>query len=168
MKVIRILMCLLILLNTACSTINTEKDKSVIAEITRYGIYQRGDELERYLAPETAAGFRTIDEIKFLKETSTIEPSRNLGIGFNYKVTSFNDEDFLLLEVVGFHPQITNNKDETFSTQSYKKTVKLINREYENILIFWFVEDYEMVKGDWRFEIKHKDNVLISKSFTVR
>ena len=138
------------------------------AKVLEYGYYEFTKESERLANSNTTSGYVTRGAAKLVKETEKIPLERGRLFGFRFKIFGLDKAvGAIPLELVVTHPEI-KKPDGTISTgYRYNLDLALTDGAVEDKTGYRVNETYEMVEGDWRFEYRFMDKVLIERTFTT-
>ena len=129
------------------------------AEILDYGICTIN--LKETVSSDTTAsgGYNVTEGVKFTKKTTNIPAEKEISFGIKYVVNGKPEGSKVKLKVIAIHPPI---KGRTKSSAMVDAKVGTWRADF-----YTFNENYELVEGEWIFQIYYKNNLLIEKSFTV-
>lgn len=159
--------CLFLLFYLSVSNATVPKYGDVTGMIMRFGTYEKGMVAERRKAPDAAAGYTSSGNYKYLEKTVTVKIKKNIGFGFEYKINNLPDNKSDKIEVIAKHPSITNNEGITYTVSRDFWPIRPVNGVYNNALVYFFSNRYEMVPGEWTLIIKYNNKTLINKTFYV-
>lgn len=137
-------------------------------DIARYGMYNEVEIVaERDSSGDEALITDKLKEIKqqILKVTDEVEPAIGSMFGVEFIINGKPIGAEAELEIVHVHPEMTNEKGEKFSSQSYKVTKK-IGELYHSL--YMFENDYELVKGNWTIQIFYNGKKKAEKVFVLK
>lgn len=134
------------------------------AEITAFGIYTPLEKARKVVNYESTAGkSRIMGDIKYLEETTTVPAVLKNRFGFTYNATKLPTKRRVEIRQVFKHPKFRGKT-------GFKKTIYYTTDFYGSFvgkIGYGFDEEFELVTGDWAFEIWYKNKLLTSKTFTV-
>ena len=134
-------------------------------QIVDYGIYDLVV-TRRVPSPKDIAGeYNEVNEVRLKRETTDINAVPHMNFGFRFKVTDpalFGQR----LVVRKTFPRMTDTASGRSGTSAESD---LIAAETDEPFINLYGFDYlwEMVEGEWTFQVLHGDRVLAEKKFKV-
>ncbi len=135
--------------------------------ITDYGpCYPKGV-VERVVSEHSPTGrFIYADGIAFVKTTDTIDLRKGVNFGISYQLEANNDGKEPLRFVCRIlHPELTNpTTGESFSETVEHKEGWASTAEFD---FYTFEFDWEMVPGEWVFQIVQEERTLAQQVFRV-
>ena len=159
MKLIHILSSLFLL------SVVVIAEEQIKIEITEYGIYSRS---ERTSTPDASAPTGQVfmgGKVTLKKQTDIIPAVLGGKFGFEFSVIGTHEKPIPLTVVYHF-PKMTDPKTlRDFS--HYKANIKTRPNEPLPRMLWDFTESWELVPGEWIFQIYQGNNKLIEKKFTV-
>ena len=171
----KVMLVTLIFLLTSCESpkeqmVSQQSDEknSVTGRVLQYGLYTlvSGGKVINDSKTSTGKGVskpvitrdRTVERIPLV---------RDKYMAYQYRLSNFPHKGRVKLRRVLEHPAF-NLPDGTISTGSDFTISKKISRgEVFAYDAYALSEDYEMVEGDWVFQIWYKDKKLVEKKFTT-
>lgn len=140
-------------------------EEQIKIEIVEFGIYSRS---ERHSTPDASAPTGQVfmgGKVTLKEQTGVIPAVLGGKFGFGYSVTGNNGKPVPLTVVYHF-PKMTDPQTlKEFS--HYVKNVKTIPEEPLPRMLWDFTESWELVPGDWIFQIYQGKTKLVEKKFTV-
>ncbi len=177
----RLLVMLLLLVVSGCdkgldTTVsgNTSKGRTISETvepsgyILRYGIFSKvsgGNPIE---SPETSTG-KALSKLvmTFIRETDRIPIKKDALLAYQYRLSNLPDTPTIKLRRVLKHPPFTL-PDGTVNTGSdYTITRRVERNEVFAYDVYALNEDYEMVEGEWVFQIYYGDTLLVEQRFVT-
>jgi hypothetical protein len=129
------------------------------AEIIDYGICTINLK-ETVSSDTTASGYYNVTEgVEFTDKTTNISAAMGISFGIKYVVNGEPEGSKVKLKLVVIHPPI---KGKAKSSAMVDAKIGTWRADF-----YTFNENYELVEGEWIFQIFYKDDLLIDKSFTV-
>jgi hypothetical protein len=145
---------------------------AAFAEVTRVDVLDRGIyEIvpgEQTPDPDTPTGTITaVDTQKLLQSTDTVVGKLGVEFGLRYVVIGSPEGGEVTVDLVYIYPS-PGLKDpaeaEPALETRFSRTKKIGETTY---IGYGFENDWEIVPGEWRFEIWHDGKKLAEESFTV-
>lgn len=134
-------------------------------EIIDFGLYDLslGETLE---APETGTGVTTmVSNETLLQETRVIPARVGVEFGYRYQITGVEPgSEITLLYVLKRPPLVHPDTGDISRMDRHEKTSAAGEADFDG---YGFEFDWEMVSGEWSFEIYDRDRLLSAQSFTV-
>jgi hypothetical protein len=105
-------------------------------------------------------------QIKFIERTDKIQGRQGVKFGIEYfiKGTTEEKEDAVFSCLIT-HPSMTDPKTTKQLTRIEERKVNYTNED--NFDYFVFENEWEIVKGQWIFEIKADGETLLTKEFEI-
>ncbi|MFP6805669.1 MAG: DUF3859 domain-containing protein [Pseudomonadales bacterium] len=159
--------CLLTFLFLLGSAVSVQADVVIrAAEITAFGIFQEyGKQFERgYNA--AGPGTDSLDYVRFVDFTNEIPGEVGISFGIQYIIHSTPKGKPFKVTGVIIYPDggLVTPEGEVYSTSKEKITVKLGVKSFYG---FGFDKPWEVLPGEWTFQIKHNDAILAQKKLLV-
>ena len=149
-----ILICLL-----GCAGSQVERKNVDGAKILDYGMCTIN--LKETAPSDTTAsgGYNATEGVIFTSKTTNIPAEKGISFGIKYVVDGDPEGSKIKLKVVAIHPSIKGKIRSSAMVDAKAGTWRAD--------FYTFNEDYELVEGEWIFQVYWKDNLLIDQSFTV-
>lgn len=136
--------------------------------ILQYGIYELvrgGKVVESTLTSTGKAVSKPV--IQKIKQTERVALKKGAYFAYQYRLSHLaTDKPVVDLKRVLKHPEMTLPDGKKISRSEYVIKVPVKQGEVFAFDGYAFNEDYEMVEGDWIFQIWYQGNKLIEKKFT--
>ena len=163
-KIIAVAVC--VLLPVLASAQETRETFVSAAQVVSYGIFKSRYQSRQKGFTDASPAADTVEGVRFIKVTNQIPAELNLGFGIEYIVnTRPKGQPIRVTAVIKF--------PEGGLIQPHGRTYKE-SRESMRINIgepifygYGFDEEWEMVPGEWTFEVWYKKSRLVRKRFTV-
>ena len=140
------------------------QDYQYSCEIINYGLFSEETGNARFSEKEKPSVLSK-NIIGFIKEATEIPLKMGTHFGFSYIVKTNSPQPALDLKFTAQHPEMQNPKTNKVENSYEYETTKITDRE--NFFGFIFEEEFELVEGDWLFQILYEDSVLCQKGFKV-
>lgn len=136
------------------------------AEIVGYGIFESR-------SSSRAAGWRSaappaddVDGVRFLEFTNEIPGVLGTGFGFQYVINSSPRGARLnVRNIIRFPGEgLRAPGGRVYTVSEEKRDIRIGHRDFYG---YAFDESWEIIPGEWVFEVWHDDARLIRKTFTV-
>ncbi|MCZ6501263.1 MAG: DUF3859 domain-containing protein [Gammaproteobacteria bacterium] len=156
-----------VLLITLFCTYTAQSDIVVrAAEITAFGVFEGyGKKFERGYT-STGPGTDSLDYVRFVDFTNEIPGKVGISFGIQYVIHS--RPKGALIEVIGIivYPGegLISPQGDVYNRSQETMSVKLGEKNFYG---FGFDRPWEIVPGEWEFQIRHNDAVLAHKTLTV-
>jgi hypothetical protein len=161
MKIIASLVCLGVIF----LTLSNAKERPA-AEILEYGIYSGSH--ENSLANSNAPTGQVMlgGSVKLEKLTNVIPARLKSKFGFRFVIHGKSEDKPVKLQLVYLFPEM---QDQTSGNKIKHFTVDVLAQpEDKNLLMLWdFTESYELVPGEWNFQVYRGQERILEKKFDV-
>ncbi len=138
-----------------------------ITRILNHGIYQSGMS-KRITADEMASGgVRIIENTTLVEQTSRIPAKIGTRFGFKYIIEGKNIPNRIDIVAVWTFPPPGLQNPKTNRTDRENKFAATVNTNEELYMEYGFDHSWELIPGKWKFQVKHKGNVLATQTFEV-
>ena len=107
--------------------------------------------------------FLRADDIKLLKESSKLQISIGSIIGIKYKIKA--PKNIIHFQAKILHPKLTNPKNGLTFSKTVEEKCDIggsINFDF-----YEFEEEWELVAGEWIFQILENKHLLLEKRFEL-
>ena len=106
--------------------------------------------------------------IQLVKSTQRIPLMKGAQMYLQYRIWSFPDQlAYVDLRRVLKHPEMTLPDGSTTTGSDFMVKRKVSSNHVIVYTGYGFDDDYELVEGDWTFEIWYKDEKLVEQTFTT-
>ena len=160
---------LLLFLITGCNAMATSEDVS--GTIVRYGIIRPPDTYEKVKTPGTDSGVaRGLHEMPtFSIITNRIPAKLGTRFGFSYEINNLRVPDGTVIDVVRFErcPAMSKPDGTTFTGAERPVRLPVVGGKADGYCGFGFDHEYELVPGNWTFEIRLNGKTLFKHDFVV-
>jgi hypothetical protein len=158
---------IILLLISGCSIFKKPHDTTPLTvdfvELN-YGICDQ-DLLKYKKQKNTPTGTRgVVSGFNLIEQTDTIPGEKGLTFGVEYLLKSKMRGHITIEQVWVFPTIVTNEKGEKYKEIRYPFS-KPTNKK--TATTFTFVEDYEIVKGEWKYQLFFKGDLLYERKFYV-
>ena len=148
--------------------IATAAEATPKAEIAEYGYYKFTEDSERVEQPSSASGYVTRGTAKLVESTQRIPLEKGRLFGFSFRIFGLEKSVGVIpLELVVVHPEMKKPDGRKTTGYRYNMDLKLKDGMVEDKAGYRINEDFEMVEGDWQFEFRFMNKVLLSQKFTT-
>jgi len=171
----KIIVVTLILLLSACDSAKEQvlsqrsgEQETIKGRVLQYGLYTLVKGGEVVDDPKTSTGKGVSKPVITRDRTvERIPLVRDKYMAYQYRLSNLPEKSRVKLRRVLKHPAFTL-PDGTISTGSdFTITKKLVRGEVFSYDAYALNEDYEMVEGEWLFQIWYKDKKLVEQKFTT-
>jgi hypothetical protein len=105
-------------------------------------------------------------QVKFIERTDKIKGKHGVKFGIEYFIKGTTDEkEEVVFACLINHPSMTNPKTKEQLTRIQERKINYTNQH--NFDYFVFEYEWEIVKGQWVFEIKEDGQTLFTKEFEI-
>lgn len=137
-------------------------------KVTKYGLFR---ELGRgWIQDDPSASTGKIIRgatLEFVEDTDRIPLRKGVQFGYRYWLKFPSDQNQIGLRRVLIHPEMTL-PDGSKVTQSERKiSMRATHGIVTSIDAYALSEDYELVEGEWIFQIWHKGKMLAEQQFVA-
>lgn len=177
----QLLVMLLVIVGSGCanspdttSSENTanESTASKTAEpsgrILRAGIFSKVSGGTPIQSSETSTG-KALSKLvmTFIKEAERIPIKKDTIIGYQYRLSNLPDVPSVALRRVLRHPPFTLPDGSVTTGSDFTIRKKVERNEVFAYDVYALNETYEMVEGEWIFQIWYLDKLLLERKFTT-
>ncbi len=158
-----IISCVVVLL----ASVATASDLRIrAAEITGYGIFKAASSQRQTGFSARAPAADGVQGVRFVEFTNTIPASLGTNFGFQYVINSSpKGAEMNVTNVIRFPGEGLQRPGGRSWTESREdRKIRIGHRDFYG---YAFDEEWEMIPGEWVFEVWHKNARLIRKTFTV-
>ena len=159
--------CMMMLLAGAQAVIADETEIHIsVAEITGYGLFKTARSIRETAFSTNAIAADSVSGVRFTEFTNKIPAQLGVNFGFEYSINSSPRGGRIhIRSVIRFpEPGLVHPQGRHYEKSVERKYVRLGERSLHG---YGFDESWEIVPGEWVFEIWYKDARLIRKTFTV-
>lgn len=153
--------------NNVAESVDEAGSAAPTGRVSQYGLYRLVRSGGLVNNPNTSTG-KTVSNavIQQVRQTDRIPLIKGVQMSLQYRLWYFPDQPaFVDLRRVLTHPEMTL-PDETVSTGSdYMIKGKVSVNQVIAYTGYGLDEDYELLAGEWTFEIWHEDRKLIEQTF---
>ncbi|NOZ51964.1 MAG: DUF3859 domain-containing protein [Gammaproteobacteria bacterium] len=136
------------------------------AEILEFGYYKKNSEPRRYKNPATATGYvQEGGDVELVQNTDRIPAEKNRLFGFKFRVTGLDNMLSTQLVLSVTHPKIKRNNGSIATHYSYPILLSINNGVIENQTGYSMDHEYEVVEGEWTFELWYYKQKILSQTF---
>jgi Domain of unknown function (DUF3859) len=154
---------LVLVLVAAPSVVYAASDVPVTVEIVEFGTYAVTNRINGERDANGERGYVGAHDL--IKRTDQICARLKTTFAIEYMITSADDAVVVTVVTV-FPPDGIVNDQGVRLASNAQTTRRAVGERF--IRSFTFDEPFEMVTGQWTFEIRHRDRVAATKAFTVR
>jgi hypothetical protein len=134
---------------------------------TRYGLFrERGRGWARQDEDTSTGKLIRRAKLEFVEQTERIPLRKGVYFGYKYWLKIEPDKSRADLRRVLIHPEMTMPDGSKVSRSERimkKRTTHGIVTALDGYAL---IEDYELVEGDWTFQLWYEDNLLVEQTFT--
>jgi len=109
--------------------------------------------------------------LEFVSEAERIPLLKGTYLGFQYRLSSLppelEDTRVIKLRRVLIHPEMTLPDGSMTTGSDYTVSRKIKLEKVNSYDAYGFHENYELVEGDWTFQLWYEDALLIEQKFTT-
>ena len=103
----------------------------------------------------------------FIRETERIPIKKDTILGYQYRLSNLPETGTVNLRRVLKHPEFQLPDGRVSSGSDFTLTKKVERSEVFAYDVYALNEDYEMVPGDWTFQIWYNGTMLLEQKFTT-
>jgi hypothetical protein len=109
--------------------------------------------------------------LEFVRPAERIPLVKGTYLGFQYRLSRLPPElentEAIELRRVLIHPEMTLPDGSTTTGSDYSVRRKIKLGQVTSYDAYGFHEDYELVEGEWAFQLWYQDDLLVEKKFTT-
>jgi hypothetical protein len=135
-------------------------------EITAFGVFQEyGKQFERGYS-SSGPGTHSLEYVRFIDFKSEIPGELGINFGIQYIIHSApKGQPIKVTGVITYpDPGIASPDGELYKSSQEDM---IVNLGEKNFYGFGFGKPWEIIPGEWKFQIKHNDAVLAQKTLVV-
>lgn len=142
------------------------------ARTNRVGIYEAIHEGRLVEGASSTTG-KALERltIQFVRPAERIPLVKGSYFGFQYIIGNLfpilDDGQVMELRRVLIHPEMTLPDGSTTTGSDYTIHRKVKVGQVKSYDAYGFHEDYELVEGEWAFQLRYQDDLLIEQTFTT-
>ena len=147
---------------------NTAKAQSPSGRVLRYGIFSRVRGGNQVDSAKTSTGKALSNLVMtFIKQTDQIPIKKDTLLGYQYRLSNIPGKGYAELRRVLVHPefQLPDGSVSTGSDYIIKK--KIERNEVFGYDVYGLNEHYEMVEGEWTFQLWYRGKILLEQKFVT-
>jgi hypothetical protein len=159
---------LLLFLLSAC--LSGASASEIKGKITSYGIFKISGKEEIVKSPETTSGITRIPAGTPTLTTSTDRIPAKIGVRFGmwYEISNLPISDGEVeLTKIARHPVVTKPDGSISTGFTFIEKLQVKDGRVIGWTGYGFDHDYELVAGDWEFEMQFKGKTVCKQKFTV-
>ena len=139
-----------------------------VAEITAHGVFEARVRSRNRSLSRSNPGADTVEDVRFTDFTTTIPGKLGVNFGFHYELNSSpRGAKLPVKSIIRFpEPGLIAPGGRVYKESVERKNAN-IGQGYPNLHGYGFDEAWEIVPGEWQFEIWYGNARLIRKTFTV-
>jgi hypothetical protein len=103
----------------------------------------------------------------FIREAERIPIKKDTILGYQYRLSDLPETGTVKLRRVLIHPEFRLPDGRVTTGSDYTLTQRVERNEVFAYDIYALNEDYEMVPGDWTFQLWYGDKMLLEQKFTT-
>lgn len=136
------------------------------AEILEFGYYEVLSEGQRYEDQNTPSGvIQAGPTVKLIQQTDIIPIQAGRLFGLRFLLKEFTGKEDIEIREVVVHPRMTRPGQKAVTGFETKLPLIIRNGEFSDYIGYSLNHDYEMVAGEWRFELWYEDKKLLEQKF---
>ena len=141
---------------------------SLTAQVTEYGIYNRGVE-KIYADPPSPSGqSRSSNGFQLLTSTQIVPLDPGTSFGFCYKISGYPAGANPKVVVVAEHPAFSAPGAAASTHHDFVRHLVPVNGVMTDCSGYGFDHPYELVPGTWTFSVVVDGNTLLTQSFVAQ
>jgi hypothetical protein len=143
----------------------------VQGKVLNYGIFKKADKEEIIKTPETPSGVTRVPAgtLAIVSATNRIPAKIGIRFGITYEVSNLSAKNGEFIEVVKVtkHPAMT--KPDGIASKGFTIVERVAVKDGRAIAQtgYGFDHEYELVPGEWQFEMKFERKTLLKQEFIV-
>jgi hypothetical protein len=136
--------------------------------ILRAGIFSPVSGGKPIDSPDTSTG-KALSKLvmTFIRESDRILIKKDTILGYQYRLSNLPDTHSVQLRRVLKHPEFRLPDGSVSSGSDYTIHRRVEHNEVFGYDVYALNEDYEMVDGEWTFQIWFDDKLLVEQEFTT-
>lgn len=136
--------------------------------VLRAGIFSQVSGGQPVSSPETSTGKALSNLVMtFIRESDRIPIRKDVILGYQYRLSDLPDVRNVQLRRILHHPAFTLPDGSVSTGSDYVINKRVERNEVFAYDVYALNEAYEMVEGEWVFQIWYEDELLIEQRFTT-
>ena len=156
--------------NAKTSSVSNKTDEILPpgGRILRYGIFSpvRGGKVIKSEQTTTGKALSNL-VMTFIRETEQIPIKKDRLLAYQYRLSNIPVKGYVELRRVLKHPAFTRPDGTVTTGSDYTIKKKVERNEVFAYDVYGLNEPYEMVAGEWMFQIWYQDRKLVEQKFTT-
>ena len=141
--------------------------ENLSARVTQYGIYSRGYEVVEKDSASPSEFYRRTSEIRLLQQTNNIPMKLGIKFGYCFEISGSALNEITLTEKVS-HPEIKRNDGKVTKNFSTPRRIPVVNGVGGSCGGYSLDHGFELIPGDWKFELFNGKQRLLVQEFLVK
>ncbi len=147
-------------------TVPTGPGELTSIEIFEYGLYKKNKRMHSG-KPHRETHYIKYKSSKFVNTTDKVPAKLNTMFGVKFYVNRTPKRGEVSYTVKWIHPPLQNPEvGKTITSQTYKGTARAGKDDWSSS-IYKFDNDWELVPGEWIFQVFFEGRLMAKKTFTV-
>jgi hypothetical protein len=135
------------------------------ASIGDYGVFEAMGDLDRVRLKASPSGAKLeTDGVRYIDRTRWVPTRKGIRFGFNYEITNVTEGPVEVMVLVS-HPPIEKPDGTVSKGFKFKEKVPLLEGKARGFTGYSFDHDYELVTGEWKFELWVREGKLLEWTF---
>ena len=135
---------------------------------TRYGLFrERGRGSARKDESTSTGKLIRRPKLQFVEQTERIPLRRGVYFGYKYWLKIEPDQTRANLRRILIHPEMLMPDGSRVSRSERALRKRTTHGIVTALDVYALSEDYELVEGDWTFQLWYKDDLLVEQTFTT-
>ena len=161
-------LAVLALFLTACVStpeLTSDQISNIEVEVADYGLYELGKLNEVGDKDYIAGSSLEAESLIHTKTIDSLDAQVGVTFGVNFNISGLPTEKKMTFREVMIFPEMTD--PQTGGKQSYYEPTAKYKNKLTKFKGFTFEYDWELVKGEWIYQIYYQDTLLAEQSFMV-
>ncbi len=157
---------LMLLVNGCVLNIKTSKDSfsDVNSIILEYGICATDALYNQKMEASPSGNYTRLTGFKLLEQTDTIPAKIGQEFGVHYILKSDVTKSITIEQIWNFPKAIINKEGKVFTQLRYEVNKTTNSRTYSTYIL---EKDYEIVKGEWTYQMRYAGKKLYERKFIL-
>lgn len=139
-----------------------------VGKVLAFGIYSLENEVSRVEPNSPSGRARNVSATVLVKKTEDIPLQLGTKFGFCFSLDAVGTNGTIELKQHVTHPEMTRSDGSKISSYTMPAFVKVTGGHGEGCIGYGLNYPFEVVPGNWKFELSLGDNLILQQGFVVK